>query len=323
MSFNKTMSRPPNMKRKLNEVYLVMIIILSAIGALLHILGSYVLLTLFRKVRQKVQWIYLINLSIAEGLNNLFLFCFEVATLVSNRLLYFEEIGYYTVTISNILSHNCYFCLIYLTLDRLVSVLLPFKYSSYWSTYKAVLLSVVTWLVLLIVSAVVLLTKIRYELYSYKYVGSTLDVLFLVIAAVSYALIFVRYSASKKSMRGRINYPSKKEENNRNRRLKMKWVGLRKSFFFTPLMLVLNFVFFYDIPNLIYLFVCLIPRSCSMHVRSVLLMLYVVRTISDALLYIFLLRRVRKWIFARYPPCYRQEGLVEYRSNVQTVTTSV
>ena len=122
-------------------VFKIVQVIIHTLNVIVHSIGSYALITLYRTSRQKTQRIYLINLSICEGLYNVL----EAARAIHKLITYTNHVNPFVHKIMqyvNIISYTgmtigCYFAMTYITVDRLLHTILNLKYPLYWNETKA------------------------------------------------------------------------------------------------------------------------------------------------------------------------------------------
>ena len=105
-------------------------------------------------------------------------------------------------------------------LHRLAKVLLNLKYPQYWDEKKAKYLMISTWLfgLVLCLAAIAATTIAEFDCARacYKYIYPAFDILFIIVAATTYILIFKNFNESK----SRVSAVSGVEKNTRR-----KWIS--------------------------------------------------------------------------------------------------
>ena len=114
-----------------------------------------------------------------------------------------------------------------------------------------------------------------------------MDISVILITIITYILIFHKYN---KSRRARISTINGRGE----------FVAFRKSVFLVPTSLILTFILFVNIPNLIYLCIVIINNNLSEVISIISAEIpYAVSHLVDAGIYIFLLGDVRRFLLGK------------------------
>ena len=138
--------------------------------------------------------------------------------------------------------------MIYMTLDKLFDIYLNIKYHLYWSEFRAKNLLLLTWLVT-ICSAVVACMGHHFTGFAVHevldlYVYPTFDVIFLVIAIITYTFIFHKYKQSR--------LPPVILSRRSSMVVCVKtWKVFKQSRFYIPLLLTVTFIVFMVVPEFI------------------------------------------------------------------------
>ena len=237
---------------------------LRIIPITIHSLG---LVCLYKqKQRKHIQKTLLMNLSFIEILlvtAGFFVSVVEVFQWISNVI--YNRIVVSVYVISNLMF---YIIMFIITIDRLLCVVLHVRYSYYITPLRVKKFLLGTWacaFVGFLTLCIADVSKIyRYAIYLYL----TLDILFVIIAIVTYILVTMTIKFSKR------NHSSTQERNKRK--------------YLVPMVLVLTFIIFYCIPDfVIAIFVH------SNFVRYIVMLFWSIGVIADPLTYIFLDRRNR------------------------------
>ena len=234
---------------------------------------------------------YLIaGLSIAEML-------YGVIKCTKDALLFYNIGGEDTDTILQHLTITATFTnyillMTFITLDRMFVIRLNIKYSLYWSPKKTFILIAVTLLFsafTFICFLVVFLTKrVIFEKYIFLYIGTTLQLLYLIIVAITYYYII-------KLLRN-----NRKERTKTKVQLKCTCISannnlLKNRFYIIyPSMIIASFILFMVLPTFIIGLVNEYIYSLTNEASQTVRVLYPIGFIIDPLLYIFNLDVIRK-----------------------------
>ena len=234
---------------------------------------------------------YLIaGLSIAEML-------YGVIKCTKDALLFYNIGGEDTDTILQHLTITATFTnyvllMAFITLDRMFVIRLNIKYSLYWSPKKTFILIAVTLLFsafTFICFLVVFLTKrVTFEKYIFLYIGTTLQLLYLIIVAITYYYII-------KLLRN-----NRKERTKTKVQLKCTCISannnlLKNRFYIIyPSMIIASFILFMVLPTFIIGLVNEYIYSLTNEASQTVRVLYPIGFIIDPLLYIFNLDVIRK-----------------------------
>ena len=234
---------------------------------------------------------YLIaGLSIAEML-------YGVIKCTKDALLFYNIGGEDTDTILQHLTITATFTnyvllMTFITLDRMFVIRLNIKYSLYWSPKKTFILIAVTLLFsafTFICFLVVFLTKrVTFEKYIFLYIGTTLQLLYLIIVAITYYYII-------KLLRN-----NRKERTKTKVQLKCTCISannnlLKNRFYIIyPSMIIASFILFMVLPTFIIGLVNEHIYPLTNEASQTVRVLYPIGFIIDPLLYIFNLDVIRK-----------------------------
>lgn len=275
------------------------------LNTLLHAIGAYFLLKLYRDGKGTTQRIYFLNLSIAEVFLNLMEVLDRIPEMMSHTdedisqikinknqtehciedtksdnhitkitedmyelcqkiilhemhsnseyssvLLYIQH--YATLLYLTGLWLVLYLTMTYVTLDRLLMVKLAFRYKTYWTLKKSRYLVYTTWVVCMMVPFGIaigeLFYKFHYQDVIYEYLFPTLDFIYISFATTTYTYIFIRFIKSSQ-MSHKVSGTTIQSR----RRRRSSALLFKDSKFYTTILLVLTFLVFIVVPNLIYL----------------------------------------------------------------------
>lgn len=267
---------------------------LNICNVLLHGTGSYLLKCQYRLGRKSPQKVFIINLSICELLMNLLetLRSIPRALEVSpkTKLLIDGVQNYVLITMFTGVSFIFYLDMFYITLDRLLSVLLNFRYKFYCTENRARNLMSATWCMGVLITICISLAH-RFVKYDWKpsfftYVYPILEFTFILIAIATYLFIFKQYKDSCR-------------KNTRIWRRKTGYNGkvtsirlFQNSRFFVPLLLIATFIVFMVIPDLVYLFHGILCNNISESLLAACWISYSISNLADAWIYIFMQKSV-------------------------------
>jgi hypothetical protein len=274
----------------------------------LHGVGIYLLWCLFRQSRLKIQYFYLISLSGSEVVMNFF----EVITIISylttgsEKNYAVDKINEYILIVQYTgTAFIFHISMIYITLDRLLELLLNIKYPVYWNEEKAGKLLVGTWVtgfvITLVISLLHGLLGLNWEDYFFKYFFPCVEMLFVGLAFTTYTMIFKKFKRTRQSPASfkpcgddGTRKPPKKQSNFR---------VFLKSKFFIPVLLISTFLVFVVGADLAFLFAIVVKGYDSQALRSVISISYAISNLLDAWIYIFLQADVRRLFMRKIHKC--------------------
>lgn len=258
---------------------------LCVIDVFLHAFG----LSLIRECIHEgnVQLLYIFHLSVSELIISTFrvvqfstVHVFENTSWVQDNAFTREVEHYLELLVYTVFSTVYYFCMLYITLDRLLACLLTMRYRAYWSVGKARQLLRVTWVIAIILFVVV---EVIHEVKGFRmqdiiiYFYVPFDFFFLLTAMVTYVVIFHRH---KKATRRR-------SEVKVLRRRMSTYQIFNQSRFYVAGLLVLTFLICNVIPGLAYLVLFLFYGQVSSNFLLGIRFSYSVSFLADGLIYIF------------------------------------
>lgn len=318
---------------------LTILLILNCTNFFLHSFGSYILLKLYPHSRHKAQQLYLVNLGISECLINL-LESIRTVIILTQTEGKPSQVGrltrYYILSIAFTgLSLVFYLIMIFITIDRLMIMILTYRYRRYWNERKARYLLIATWLFGAATSSTVALlyhtSDTHWESFFFKYIYPTIEILFILIALLTYSFIFHSY---RKKRRLADQHPSTKRSSVRPRRVSVitgsynthhrknnsfiKRKGKEKdlqeninnSVFYIPVLLITSFLLFMIIPDMVYLFVGIINKNTSDILSICCWLSYGTSNFLDAWIYIYFQHDVRNFITSTFMPRKRKVATV-------------
>ena len=271
--------------------------VLNLFNILLHCLGSYLLICLYKRNTKTVQQTYIINLSLTEILACLVMLLedgpglIQFDTRVSMTL---KDVNMYLYIVIYVVFCVYYWDMILITTDRLAATILHFKYPLYWDKGKAKLTVIGTWAIAMLacvaISVAYKLTKFNFRNIFTKYVHSAFNFIFILFVIYTYSYIFLKYL--QRSREPSRNYGQIGEQ-------VQGICGLFcNSKFYVSILLVATFVIFMGIPNLVYLSYHL--SDIHIHkLKEALKLFYQFSFLSDAFVYIFMQPAVRRMLLLK------------------------
>ena len=282
------------------DVFLFSLIIINSLA---HTMGAYLLICICRSDGSSTQLIYLIHLSFAEAAGNyldLVRYVLSFFELSGTTLKVVRETQYYLkMTVYTGITVVYYFIMVYMTFDRLMGVTLHVKYMRYWRESRTKRLMKATWLIgglICVVMAVAhKLLNYEFEGLFYGYIYPIYNVGFLILATISYIIIFHKFKKSKRNTHLTINC---RLANNLEKHRKLRQIFTNSRFFVT-LLIVFSFLLFVIIPDFIYLVYGFTNNEDDGKLGKVVEILYAISFFLDALVYIFLQNRVRNLLWKK------------------------
>ena len=260
----------------------ITIITLRVVVMVLHTTGSYLLICLYRDGQNKPEHLFLLNLSISEIVIAVLDILSEILKLSKNDLALNIK-DYVDIANGYGISLVYYLCMMFLTVDRLLEIILSIKYYLYCDEKKAKRLLKVTWglsiLSCITISIVHGVTKADVFDPLYMYIYPTMDFIFIIIAFVTYVFLFRKYRLS------RIPPTQKSAPGSRKRRETALRV-FRTSQFHVPVLLIATFLVFMIIPDLLNPFG--VTGSEESLVYKFCIFSFGLAYLTDAVIYIFL-----------------------------------
>ena len=251
-----------------SQTYFILTIIILIIAIILNVFGIYILQK--QKRRENKQKIILINLSVLDITLGIALLLDTVLDCVKTTVLVTKILK--AVTFALYLIY--YEFLIFISLDRLVCVLLNIKYN-YYVTFSRVKKAIaIFWLVGLcsFVPSTILKFKKIVDVYI-KRIFPTLDFIFIVISSITYSVVGLKL---KKSNLKFASSTGRKQTQN----------------FIVPFLIILSFSLCFAIPDIVLIFLDKLDVIKPV-VRFILLLNYF-NVLLDPLIYIFTIKRLRE-----------------------------
>jgi len=272
-------------------------------NSILHGVGVCFLLCLYKRENKDSQNLFLLNLSCSELLWN-------IMAIIRSILATLHKVGYKQGAIMKM--HWCFhialgtgvcyihiLAMFYLTVDRLLHILLHLRYPVFWNMRKSMTLVLVTWVLNLFLGLILsLLTyfKFRYVYIETQinriltvYVTSALYGVYLIFAAISYSKIFMTYARSEK------------RNVHKSQTTKMSLYRIFKnSRFYFPVIIIISYLVLTVVPSLTRAtWLMIYPRNYN---YTIMMFYHICVRLShtfDGVAYIFLQKPVRKLLYKK------------------------
>ena len=271
----------------------------------LHVFGCFIIITKVKNRRNQDRII--LNLSVAE-------ICMACSDVTQNILMtmlpvHSKVIRYLTIIQCSMFVFPCFLIMITLTLDRFFEVFLNIRYSCFVTTLKMKQTLLICWCSGFMLAAVLVplsIGTVHYQLIAcviYKYIFPITEGMFLVIAICSYAYIYNKFRQLNK-LPGIKTLELKGE---------YRKIERRKRRVFAPFLIVLTFIGFVIIPDLANLMLFYVFKNGTNFHSNLLLICYALGFISDAVIYLFVQRHIKRHALRTLKGGYRDQeklGLV-------------
>lgn len=271
----------------------------AIINTLVHVIGFYLLVSLYcYSARPRTtQQILLINLSLSIVIKSLISIIGSVSAYLFliysddqrwNRICYYVRLAESTGGL-----YQYYFSIGYITLDRLLTIVLKTRYAAICTTRRTIKVLAGTWLLdLCLYAAVVMGAVTTQQLDLFHdwidiYLPSIFDLLFFTFTVSSYVIIFLQFASSQRrvAMFG-------------TQRVKESLFTIfRKTKFYVSVLLVLSSLVLTTIPGLIISYLRITKTEFP-----IILVYYVISSFGfsyfvDGAIYIFMQYKVRRHLF--------------------------
>lgn len=273
---------------------------------LLHSMGLYLLSTKTREI-SPCQKLYLVNLSISEILLSLTgaLFSYMLAHYGENHLGHKISMIAFLAT-----SFPYYIIMVVLTIDRFGQVYLNVRYSLHWSEKHTKYTMAFVWISTFIVGSLFLTYLVldtthackNLNYFCFTFLFPLFDFMVAVITIITYTYIMKRLQKTRRvssmttSLQTEETIDSVKNTPTESKETKKDKKRRRDKFMLLPTLLILTFILFIEIPDLIQFFsnIGIIYKTTLLEVLCNLT--YAVGYISDALIYVLLSTTFKRWL---------------------------
>ena len=282
----------------MNPFLTVTLLVFNLATVLLHVVGSVCLMKIYKLRNTQThrnQQTLIFHLSIS-------LIIISLSSFVRHVSLYVNDTESDTESIERrqyikIFSHTgtCfvyYMDMLYIIIDRLLSVALDLRYRMYCTKRRLKILLLVTWAIAIgmIVGFGTAHYKFTYDWEGpiYLYIYPTLDAAVVLASVAMYSYIFVEYKRSSERRRAMIQIQGSSSTPLSSFRL------FRQSKFFIQILLVGSFTAFVVLPDLVLMYYGALGMEISETVCEYCSISYTISDMTCGLIYIFLQPSVRK-----------------------------
>ena len=290
---------------------------LQCINIIANTFGLYLLACLENMGKMDVQLLLVANLSVTEVLLNV---CFVVlfSCYIDNENLNADSsstsvlMDYTDMFSGSVIKFVYYATMVYLTLNKLLEVVLNLTYQNYCTKFRGKILLSFTWMIGFVFFLILIpfyepptnrlknsginnsldaeyVGKLQAEksIYNiiFNYFYTVFDIGFLFFALFTHGYLFHLYRKSKLDPMRKISLSCR-----RNCRIESWWIVFRKSRFYISFLLITTFIFMVVLPKVIYFFI--FDYIADKLLQTVLAMFiaffYYFSFLVDAVIYIFL-----------------------------------
>ena len=275
-----------------------------SVNVLLHSTGCFLLWKTYKRSQVTTQKLLLFHLSISEGLMNLNLVViFAVHLCIDFRSESYKIIYTYIIhPMRSSLFYVIFFIMLFMTLDRLMAVVLNLKYQIYWRVTRTKKVLAAIWIFGLLLSVCfgVFPEFTPHRVYIlilmiHIYLQLAFSIFFVVTALLTYAIIFWKYKMSRNSLETATSNGNGQHQQH------------SRTHFYIPVLIISTYMILNATPFIMVIF--FIDKSVSGEIATIL---FYIGYMSDALIYIFLQPKVRKQLFV----CCRRRNSAEPTHNI-------
>lgn len=273
--------------------FIIVTNVLRIITILLHLIGSYLLTSLYKNGAQNPEQLFLINLSVSEIVFNFFDILStplqDVTTLSANETMRAETVQGYIIVASGYGVVPVYFLsMIYLTIDRLLEIVLCLKYHMYCTVPRTQRILVLTWVITVGIGLMLCLIHgyTNADLINplVKFVYPVFEIVFIIIAFITYGFLFHKYRMSR--------IPPAQVIGGGGGRVVQRQPTVLEVFqtsrFHVPMCLIASFLVFITIADLMYSFGIANGYNKTTLANDICRISIVIGCLIDAIIYIFL-----------------------------------
>ena len=287
--------------------------VIRCLVMLLHSLGAYLLTTLYKRGANAPEKLYLINLSISEIIFNMFDILSTPLSIMPHSIPDDDArmiglVQEYIIIVNGYGVVPVYFLsMIFLTIDRLLEIVLCLRYHYYITTRKTQLLLIFTWGASLFVGISLAFVH-AYETRDFALIADpmviivypTFEFIFITVAFLTYGFLFHKYRKSRVPPVTR--QPTVKQQMTR---VPSVLQAFQTSRFHIPVMLITSFLIFITISDLMYSFGQVTEYGGDKIENEVCRLMIGIGCLSDAIIYIFMSPSVKKLLMKKLPSCCR------------------
>ena len=288
------------------DVLWIVMLLIDVLNVLLHSTGIYLLWKIYVWKEITTQQLVLFHLSIAEGLLSTLFVVFDVLVLTSNG-----EYGLYVTHVEEILLVVIYLIMIFMTVDRLMAVVLSWKYKIHWRVGRTKKLLAVIWLlgIMMGVCFNLLDELLPPDLRSvfidvYYYLQIVFSLIFVAIAVLTYVIIYWKDKMSGRFLQKHATPNENDQQQSTRQQSKLR--------FRIPGLIILSYLICNTIPSI--MIILWFVHSLSYELVKVMFLLFRLGYTSDPFIYIFLQAKVRNQLLG----CCKRQSRSERSNNAET-----
>ena len=214
----------------------------------------------------------------------------------------------------------------YLTINKLLEIILNIRYPIFINEVRIKILLKCTWLFGLTFSTCMVLVRHFIPHFQFGlltlYYYPTLDFCFLSAAIITYGFIFHKFYLSREALPSGRRLKSSRASSSSITRRASVWNVFRASKFYVSVLLISSFLIFTVIPDLTLMLHALLGRSIPQVMYAVCYILYTLSFFADAVIYIAMQRRVRRrvWKLLRcVVPCATVQRLLSDKMESESI----
>ena len=285
----------------------IVVFTLHIVNFILHGFGSYVLTRISRRRDSKPHLILLLSLSVTEAVMNLLEAINDVPAFTNNLPKGTERV--FSVTYIIALTGTwifLYYIMHCVVIDRLLVVVLSFKYKVFVTRKKIVMVVLIGALVALISTTITLVATIHFDFdwksFYFKVVYNILHGTFITLSVGSYGYIFYKFQKSRKqfsrSTEVGVSLDNQSDSTIRSPEGTSHAVStlqiFRASNFYISIVLVSTYIIFLIVPDLVYLLYGVKGDNISETLENACWLAWTVGNLIDFFTYLLMPPRVRK-----------------------------
>ena len=290
----------------MNVLVYSLLLILNVLNVVLHTVGTYALLVLYRNTQDRPQRLLLINHSFCESVRHfldVIIVILHLVSLPQQHVLTYIRFFLEMIAETGICVVE-YLAMVYITLNKLFEILLNVKYRDYWNERKTKTLVLSTWCVGLLIcvlsTATSILTSYDIDVIFHQLVYPLCDFVFIAVALVTLISILQKYNKRRRKLLLQKYVHNKKRLDSATFRMFVGRGMQAKRNFAVPVVLIVIFLVLLIVPDMTYFLVGVVNKSKQSDLLvTCILILNAIASQIDACVYLFFLPDVRKLLNRR------------------------
>lgn len=285
----------------------IIVILISSINVFLHGFGIYLLVCSSRQKEIHVQTILLINLSASELIMNGLKLVISILTLTEHHVATPSQVSslkeYLSMIMYTGVTYWFFSGMVYITVDRLLNAVLIIRYRFYCTKRKAEILLWLTWLISMLSCLPVIIGADYFNFhwleFCFLYVFPTFDFGFILLAVITYSVLFMKYRRSTHSIEEHSDGETPRSKRRRSTSVQL----FRRSRFIVSIYLIGTYLVFTVASDLTFLFVGVINNNTSKVLLTATKISFAISNMADAIIYVFMQKRIRKLFCKKLQSC--------------------